>query len=166
VKEILGGVEKVLAEELPGWPITLVVEPGRGIAATAGAVSSRVMLRAPRADGEWLHLEAGYYQGLNEVLDHYVYPITVAGRSGPDTPYTLCGPTCDSTDTISKGQRLSRRHHRGGPAGVPELGGLLRGLRHALQRHRAASESLPRRGGGSELTATVPRPPRPRSVAC
>jgi ornithine decarboxylase len=74
--------------------------------ATAAAMSSRLLLRAPRADGEWLHLDVGVYQGLNEALDRLVYPITVAHRDGAQAAFTLCGPTCDTADTISKGQKL------------------------------------------------------------
>jgi ornithine decarboxylase len=105
-KDIISVVVKILDEELPGWPVKLAAEPGRGICGTSGAVSSRVMLRADRADGEWLHLDAGLYQGLFEAMDKYVYDITVKGRNGAPQPFTLCGPTCDSFDTISKGQML------------------------------------------------------------
>jgi len=103
VKEILAVVEHVLNQELPGQPVTVAVEPGRGIVATAAAMSSRLMLRAPRADGEWLHLDVGSYHGLPESV---IYPVTVAHRSGPEAAFTLCGPTCDSSDTISRGQKL------------------------------------------------------------
>jgi len=106
VKTILDGVQRVLDEELPGRPVQLVAEPGRGLVATAGAVSSRVMLRASRPDGVWLHLEAGIFQGLFDALDQYVFQIAVPGREAAKTPYTLCGPTADSQDTISKGQML------------------------------------------------------------
>jgi ornithine decarboxylase len=106
VKEILGTVERVLKEELPEHPLIVAVEPGRGIVATAAAMSARLLLRAPRADGEWLHLDVGIYQGLNEALDHLVYPVTVAHRTGAQAAFTLCGPTCDTADTISKGQKL------------------------------------------------------------
>src|SRR5262245_24099772 len=105
VKEILAVVDRVLERELPDLPVTVAVEPGRGIAATAAAMSSRVMLRAPRSDGEWLHLDVGIHQGLNP-LDDLGYPVTVAHRSGAEAAFTLCGPTCDSDDTISKGQKL------------------------------------------------------------
>jgi ornithine decarboxylase len=106
VKEILAGVDRVLKQELPDQPVTVAVEPGRGIIATASAMSCRLLLRTPRADDEWLHLDVGVYQGLNETLDHLVYPVTVAHRSGTQAAFTLCGPTCDSADTISKGQKL------------------------------------------------------------
>jgi ornithine decarboxylase len=106
VGAILDVVKRTIDEELPGRAIRLAVEPGRGIAGTAGVVSARVMLRADRADGEWLHLDAGIYQGLFDAVDKYVYDVSVPGRTGAQVPYTLCGPTCDSFDTLSKGQKL------------------------------------------------------------
>jgi ornithine decarboxylase len=106
LKEILAVVDRVLKQELHDHPVTVAVEPGRGIVATAAAMSSRLLLRAPRADGEWLHLDVGVYQGLNEALDRLVYPVTVAHRGGAAANFTLCGPTCDTADTISKGQKL------------------------------------------------------------
>ncbi len=102
VKEILAVVDGVLRKELPRHPVTVAAEPGRAIAATAAAISSRVLLRAPRADGEWLHLDVGIWQGL----DKQAFPVTVAGRGGAEAPFTLCGPTCDSSDTIHRGQKL------------------------------------------------------------
>lgn len=102
VKEILAVVDRVLKQELPDLPVTVAVEPGRGIVGTAAALSCRLMLRAQRSDGEWLHLDAGIHQGLNEEL---AYPVTVAHRFGAKAAFTLCGPTCDNDDTI-KGQKL------------------------------------------------------------
>jgi ornithine decarboxylase len=106
VKEILDVVDRVLRQELGKRPPIVAVEPGRAIVATAAALGARVLLRAPRAEGEWLHLDVGIYHGLNEALDRLVYPVTVAHRSGKQAAFTLCGPSCDSADTISKGQRL------------------------------------------------------------
>jgi ornithine decarboxylase len=105
VKEILSVVDRVLQQELPDRPVTVAVEPGRGIVATATALSARVMLRASRSDGEWLHLEAGIHQGINP-LEQLAYPITVAHRSGAEAAFTLCGPTCDNDDVITQGQKL------------------------------------------------------------
>jgi ornithine decarboxylase len=106
VKEILEGVDGVLKKELPDRSVVVAVEPGRGIVATSAAMSSRLMLRAPRADGEWLHLDVGVYHGLNGARYGLVFPITVARRAGAEKAFTLCGPTCDSADTISKAQKL------------------------------------------------------------
>jgi ornithine decarboxylase len=105
VKEIFSVVDRVLEQELPDRPVTIAVEPGRGIAATATALSSRVLLRAQRSDGEWLHLDAGIHQGINP-LEDLTYAVTVAHRSGADAAFTLCGPTCDNDDVITQGQKL------------------------------------------------------------
>jgi ornithine decarboxylase len=106
VREILETVDSVLKRELADRPVTLAVEPGRGIVATAAAMSSRILLRAPRATGEWLHLDVGIYQGLSDVPDGIKFPITVAGRAGEEAIFTLAGPTCDSADTLWSGQKL------------------------------------------------------------
>jgi ornithine decarboxylase len=106
VKEVLAVIDRVLKQELPDLPVTVAIEPGRGIAATAAAMSCRLMLRAPRSDGEWLHLDTGIHHGLNPLDSPLTYPVTVAHRSGAEAAFTLCGPTCDSDDTVTKGQKL------------------------------------------------------------
>lgn len=105
-KEILAGVRQVLAKELPGTAYRLAVEPGRAMVATAGVVGGRVLLRAERATGEWVHLDVGVYQGLFDTIDKYVYDVSVPGRTGAPAKFTVCGPTCDSFDVISQGQEL------------------------------------------------------------
>jgi len=106
LREILAVVDRVLKQELPDLPLTVAVEPGRAIAASAAALSCRLMLRASRSDGEWLHLDAGTYQGLNDDLKPFAYPVTVADRFGARAAFTLCGPTCAGDDIISRGQML------------------------------------------------------------
>lgn len=105
-REIISLVRGVLKEELGDFPLTLAVEPGRGLVGSAALMSTRVMLRADRPDAEWLHLDVGIYHGLSDAPDGIRYPIVAVNRSGSPTPYTLCGPTCDSADTISKNQQL------------------------------------------------------------
>jgi len=104
--EILQVVRTVLKEELSGVPLTLAIEPGRGLVGSAALMSTRVMLRATRPDAEWLHLDVGVYHGLSDAPDGIRYAINVINRTGAPIPYTLCGPTCDSADTISTGQEL------------------------------------------------------------
>lgn len=104
--EILKVVRGVIREELGEFPLTLAVEPGRGLVGSAALMSTRVMLRAQRPDAEWLHLDVGVYHGLSDAPDGIRYAINALKRSGAPTPYTLCGPTCDSADTISTRQEL------------------------------------------------------------
>lgn len=104
--EVLQVVRSVLKEELGDAPVTLAVEPGRGLVGSAALMSTRVMLRAERPDAEWLHLDVGVYHGLSDAPDGIRYAINAIDRNGSPVPYTLCGPTCDSADTISTGQEL------------------------------------------------------------
>lgn len=104
--EILSLVRGILKEELADHPLTLAVEPGRGLVGNAALMSSRVMLRATRPDAEWLHLDVGVYQGFSDAPDGIRYSINVPGRDASPSPFTLCGPTCDSADTLSKHQFL------------------------------------------------------------
>lgn len=102
--EIINLVRGILKEELPDHPLTLAVEPGRGMVGNAALMSTRVMLRATRPDAEWLHLDVGVYQGFSDAPDGIRYSINAPGRSGKPTSFTLCGPTCDSADTLSTHQ--------------------------------------------------------------
>ena len=104
--EILSLIRGILARELPGRKFTLAVEPGRGLVGSAAKMSSHVMLRATRPDAEWLHLDVGVYQGFSDAPDGIRYAINVPGRTGEPKPFTLCGPTCDSADTLSRNQFL------------------------------------------------------------
>jgi ornithine decarboxylase len=63
-------------------------------------------LRCVRQDGEWLHLGVGVYQGFSDAPDGIRYAINVPGKSATPTPFVLCGPTCDSVDTLSRNQYL------------------------------------------------------------
>lgn len=104
--EILTLVSSILKEEIPDHPLTLAIEPGRGLVGNAALMSSRVMLRATRPDAEWLHLDVGVYHGFSDAPDGIRYAMNVVGRDAAPTPFTLCGPTCDSADTLSRNQLM------------------------------------------------------------
>jgi ornithine decarboxylase len=99
---------------LPYAPALLAAEPGRFLVAEAGVLAAAVIGCENRDGDEWLFLEVGNYGGLGEVLPTpggWAYPMSssVDGRS-PQVPFTLTGPTCDSTDTFGYGVLL--------PAGI------------------------------------------------
>ncbi|MBN9733656.1 MULTISPECIES: ornithine decarboxylase [unclassified Pseudonocardia] len=82
----------------------LLLEPGRAIAGPAGVLRATV-LRVSRRPGidhrRWVYLDVGRYQGLAETEGEAIgYPLRVPGRSGPDGPCVLAGPTCDGDDVI------------------------------------------------------------------
>ena len=112
IAEIGAVVGAALDELLPYRPALLVAEPGRHLVAEAGVIATTVIGREERADGHWLFLEVGVYNGLMEVLQTpggWEFPMW---SSLPDhaevaqLPYTITGPSCDSTDTIGYGIRL------------------------------------------------------------
>nr|VFJ91606.1 MAG: ornithine decarboxylase [Candidatus Kentron sp. LFY] len=101
----------------------IVLEPGRAISATAGALLVSVIGIAERPDGNiWLYIDAGIFSGLFEILDNFRYPVSVIpapensarraflqairqqNPSRPDSngqyTYVLGGQTCDSTDKL------------------------------------------------------------------
>lgn len=107
VAEIGQVVRSTLAEELPGRRLTVAAEPGRYLVGDAALLASRVVLRAQRADAEWLHLDVGIYNGLNEAMYGIRYSVVTPGKSGPNRRFTLAGPTCDNADLIYKDIELS-----------------------------------------------------------
>jgi ornithine decarboxylase len=84
--------------------VRLQVEPGRALVAEAGVLRSTV-LRVSRRPGvddrRWVYLDVGRYSGLAETEGEAIaYRLRVPGRSGPDEPVVLAGPTCDGDDVI------------------------------------------------------------------
>ncbi|MBU2662637.1 type III PLP-dependent enzyme [Actinoplanes bogorensis] len=103
--ERIGSITAEAIAALPYRPALLVAEPGRNLVAEAGVLAATVIGQEFRGDENWLYLEVGAYNGLMEVLQTpggWSFPVR-AGRDGDLVPYTLTGPSCDSTDTIGAG---------------------------------------------------------------
>lgn len=77
----------------------LWAEPGRYISGSAGYLYARVIGKAKREKGTWIFLDCGVFGGLMETIDGISYPVSSNG-SGPTEKVTLCGPSCDSVDTM------------------------------------------------------------------
>lgn len=87
---------------------TVSIEPGRGIAASAGTLITTVIGLAKRPTGQWAYLDAGVYHGLFEACEAgggISFPISVEHTDRPLQMYNIGGPTCDSFDMPFK-QRL------------------------------------------------------------
>ncbi|HQV28979.1 MAG TPA: hypothetical protein PKZ61_12860, partial [Thermoflexales bacterium] len=82
----------------------IMLEPGRGVSATAGDMILEVVGVAERPDGQtWLYLDGGYFSGLYEIPDGIrpaARPITRDTRPARMQTYRLAGPTCDSIDKL------------------------------------------------------------------
>jgi ornithine decarboxylase len=102
--EVIG---EVVNEALKAFPadVQVVAEPGRYLVSDAGYFVCRVMGTTTRAGKRWMHWDAGLFGGVIETTEGLKYKIRT-DRSGPDTPWHVAGPTCDSVDVILRDEPL------------------------------------------------------------
>jgi diaminopimelate decarboxylase len=90
--------------------LPIVVEPGRSIAAPAGALIARVIDVKPRtAESEFISIDAGMTELLRPALYgafHRIEPVD-APVSG-DRHYEIVGPVCESSDVVGRDRMLPR----------------------------------------------------------
>src|SRR6185369_2450381 len=88
-------VDAVRATSLP-----IVVEPGRSIAAPAGALIARVIDVKPRtADSEFIIIDAGMTELMRPALYGAFHRIEPVERpAAGDRHYEILGPVCESSD--------------------------------------------------------------------
>ncbi|XVU26661.1 type III PLP-dependent enzyme [Actinoplanes sp. CA-054009] len=83
---------------------TLMIEPGRYIAAPAGVLHAEVVLVARKSyedEQRWVYLDVGRFGGLAETEDEAIqYALATTRDDGPMGPVILAGPTCDSVDIM------------------------------------------------------------------
>jgi len=80
----------------------LMAEPGRAIVGDAMILVTKVISESVRQGRNWLYFDDGTYGSFMEVL---LYKMNFPWRTnthGPETPYVLAGPTCDSIDVFSR----------------------------------------------------------------
>ena len=98
----------IVAREVGGLGVRLVFEPGRVLTANAGVLLASVIHVNARADGHrFLVLDAA----MNDLLRPAMYDAwhdlrPVRPRPGPDGPYDVVGPVCESGDTFARGRPL------------------------------------------------------------
>jgi ornithine decarboxylase len=102
--EVIG---QVINEALKAFPaeVRVIAEPGRYLVSDAGYFVCRVLGTASRAGKRWMHWDAGMFGGVIETTEGLKYKIRT-DRAGPDTPWTVGGPTCDSVDIILRDEPL------------------------------------------------------------
>jgi ornithine decarboxylase len=102
--EVIG---EVVNEALKAFPaeVQVVAEPGRYLVSDAGYFVCRVLGTATRAGKRWMHWDAGLFGGVIETTEGLKYKIRT-DRSGPDIPWHVAGPTCDSVDVILRDEPL------------------------------------------------------------
>ena len=102
--EIIG---EMVNEALNGFApeVHLIAEPGRYLVSDAGYFVCRVLGTATRGGKRWMHWDAGLFGGVIETTEGLKYRIRT-DRSGPDIPWHVAGPTCDSVDVILRDEPL------------------------------------------------------------
>ncbi|MBV9189060.1 MAG: type III PLP-dependent enzyme [Betaproteobacteria bacterium] len=97
----------VINEGLKAFPddVQVIAEPGRYLVSDAGYFVCRVLGTATRAGKRWMHWDAGLFGGVIEASEGLKYKIRT-DRSGPDVPWTVGGPTCDSVDIVMREEPL------------------------------------------------------------
>jgi len=93
------GLAQLLADH-PWFGGSLVLEPGRFLAAPCGVYLVRV-LRVKESRGvRFAILEAGVNHLLRPLLTGQPFPVRAVGADGPLRPATLAGPLCTSLDRL------------------------------------------------------------------
>jgi len=102
--EVIG---EVVNEALKAFPeeVRVVAEPGRYMVSDAAYFVCRVIGTATRGGKRWMHWDAGLFGGVMETTEGLKYRIRTE-RSGPDIPWHVAGPTCDSVDVILRDEPL------------------------------------------------------------
>jgi ornithine decarboxylase len=97
----------VINEGLKAFPedVQIIAEPGRYLVSDAGYFVCRVLATASRGGKRWMHWDAGMFGGIIETTEGLKYRIRT-DRSGPDTAWTVGGPTCDSVDIVMRDEPL------------------------------------------------------------
>jgi diaminopimelate decarboxylase len=104
VREYAAAVIPILARV--GLPV--VLEPGRAVVASAGALVARVVDTKRYPDTRrFIVLDAGMTELLRPALYgsfHRIVPVTP--RSGPEAPLDVVGPICESSDVFARDRVL------------------------------------------------------------
>jgi ornithine decarboxylase len=85
--------------------VEVIAEPGRFLVADAGCFVVHVIGTATRNGRRWMHWDAGVFGGLFETTDGVRYNLR-CDKNGPDVPWCVAGPTCDSVDVCMRDQML------------------------------------------------------------
>jgi ornithine decarboxylase len=106
IQAIADLINPALDELLPYRPGLLAAEPGRHLVAEAAVMAVGIIGRERRGDENWLFADVGAYNGMMETLqtaNGWDYPLwtSLAGHADvPQLPFTVTGPSCDSSDTM------------------------------------------------------------------
>jgi len=102
--EVIGEVVNEAIKAFPG-DVQVIAEPGRYLVSDAGYFVCRVLGTTTRGGKRWMHWDAGLFGGVIETTEGLKYKVRTE-RSGPDVPWHVAGPTCDSVDVVLRDEPL------------------------------------------------------------
>lgn len=112
IEEIGAVVTAAVDDVLPYRPGLLAAEPGRHLVAEAAVMAAGVIGREVRGGENWLFVDVSAYHGMMETIQlptGWDFPVrsTADGPAdAPRLPFTVTGPSCDSSDTMFYGLSL------------------------------------------------------------
>jgi ornithine decarboxylase len=112
IEQIGAAINPALAELLPYRPALLAAEPGRHLVAESAVMVTTVLGREVRAGENWLYCDVGAYNGMLEAtqtVEPWRFPLWTSRTDHtlvPQVPFTVTGPSCDSSDTMFYGVNL------------------------------------------------------------
>jgi len=110
--EAIGAVIGAALADLPYRPALIAAEPGRFLVAESAVMAATIIGREVRGTENWLFVEVSAYHGLMEAAqtpgggDFPVWSSLAGHADAPTLPFTITGPSCDSSDTIGYGIAL------------------------------------------------------------
>ncbi|WP_317932408.1 diaminopimelate decarboxylase [Halioxenophilus sp. WMMB6] len=98
----------ILAEQLQGRGLKLILEPGRSIAAAAGALVTQVQFLKPTTHKNFAVVDAA----MNDLIRPALYQawmriLPATQRTTPAEEWDIVGPICETADFLGKERRLS-----------------------------------------------------------
>lgn len=102
-------VQQSLETHFGDLPVRIVAEPGRVISADTATLVTQVIGKSVRPNGTTQYIiDDGLYGAFSgKVFDHTDFPLLVEDAMvRPSYPCVVAGPTCDSTDIVSRDQDL------------------------------------------------------------
>lgn len=102
-------VQQSLSNHFGDLPVRIIAEPGRVISAETATLVTSVIGKSVRPNGMTQYIiDDGLYGSFSGIVyDHVEFPIMAEDAAErPTYPCVVAGPTCDSTDVVTRDQEL------------------------------------------------------------
>jgi diaminopimelate decarboxylase len=103
------GYAGVVIPELQSCGVPAILEPGRAIVGHSGALVARIVdIKRFDADRQFAVLDAGMGELIRPALyGSYHRIVPVRPRPGPESPWDIVGPICESSDVFARERLLA-----------------------------------------------------------